>query len=139
MADILSDADAALERQGEMIQNLRTPKSRRINNSDPNMSNRVSDERAVAGLATEDLVYGVFISYVEIYNNYIYDLLDQPQVDIVTGKMKLTSKILREDSYRNMYVHGASEVEVKSPEEALEAFYKAQQKRRKAQTSLNHG
>merc|ERR1719189_848176 len=42
--DILSDADAALERQGEMMQNLRTPKSRRINNSDPNMSNRVSDE-----------------------------------------------------------------------------------------------
>ena len=42
-------------------------------------------------------------------------------------------------SYRNMYVHGVTEVEVKSPEEALEAFYKAQQKRRKAQTSLNHG
>ena len=39
----------------------------------------------------------VFVSYVEIYNNYTYDLLDTPKMDIVTGKQKLVSKILRED------------------------------------------
>ena len=64
----------------------------------------------------EDYQYAVFVSYVEIYNNYTYDLLDVPKMDIVSGRMKLTSKMLREDSYRNMYVHGAVEVEVKSPE-----------------------
>ena len=41
--------------------------------------------------------FAVFVSYVEIYNNYTYDLLDTPKMDIVTGKQKLVSKILRED------------------------------------------
>ena len=41
--------------------------------------------------------FAVFVSYVEIYNNYTYDLLDNPKMDIVTGKQKLVSKILRED------------------------------------------
>ena len=85
----------------------------------------------------EDYQYAVFVSYVEIYNNYTYDLLDVPKMDIVSGRMKLTSKMLREDSYRNMYVHGAVEVEVKSPEEALETFYKGQKQRRVAETQLN--
>ena len=85
----------------------------------------------------EDYQYSVYVSYVEIYNNYTYDLLDAPKMDIVSGRMKLTSKMLREDSYRNMYVHGAVEVEVKSPEEALETFYKGQKQRRVAETQLN--
>lgn len=29
----------------------------------------------------EDSVYGVFVSYIEIYNNYIYDLLDESPFD----------------------------------------------------------
>ena len=58
-------------------------------------------------------------------------------MDIVSGRMKLTSKMPREDSYRNMYVHGAVEVEVKSPEEALETFYRGQKQRKTAETQLN--
>jgi kinesin family protein 23 len=85
----------------------------------------------------EDAQFAVFISCVEVYNNYIYDLLENPAVDIVTGRPKMMSKILREDSYRNMYVHGVTEVEVKSPEEALETFYKGQKQRKVAQTLLN--
>ena len=46
-------------------------------------------------------------------------------------------KILREDALKNMYVHGVTEVEVKSPEEAFEAFYKGQRKKRVANTMLN--
>ena len=46
----------------------------------------------------EDMQYAIFVSYVEIYNNYTYDLLATPKMDIVTGKQKLASKILREDS-----------------------------------------
>ena len=67
------------------------------------MSNRVSDTHKFP--VDEDMQYAVFVSYVEIYINYTYDLLDVPKMDIVTGKQKLVSKILREDSYRNMYVH----------------------------------
>ena len=42
----------------------------------------------------------------DIYNNNTFDLLDVPKMDIVTGKQKLVSKILSEDSYRNMYYAG---------------------------------
>ena len=48
------------------------------------------------------------------------------------------SKILREDSYGNMYVHRCTELEVRSPKEALDAFHKGQKRRRVAQTQLNH-
>ena len=33
----------------------------------------------------EDYNYSVFVSYVEIYNNYIYDLLEELQYDSITG------------------------------------------------------
>jgi kinesin family protein 23 len=33
----------------------------------------------------EDNNYAVFVSYVEIYNNYIYDLLEDLQYDAITG------------------------------------------------------
>jgi kinesin family protein 23 len=33
----------------------------------------------------EDNQYAVFISYVEIYNNYIYDLLEDLVSDPITG------------------------------------------------------
>lgn len=46
-------------------------------------------------------------------------------------------KILREDALKNMYVHGVTEVEVKSPEEAFEAYYKGQKKKRMANNMLN--
>jgi len=134
--EILNEADAAMDRQREMINNMRQPKARRNNTSDPNLSNRVQDNNKVEAV-DEDQLYSVFISYVEIYNNYIYDLLEPTVLDIVTGKQKLPSKILREDSYRNMYVHGVTEVEVKSPEEAMQAFYRGQTKRSVAETQLN--
>ena len=45
---------------------------------------------------------------------------------------------MREDSYGNMYVHRCTELEVRSPKEALDAFYRGQKRRRVAQTQLNH-
>jgi len=137
--EIISDVDAALERQQELVNNIRTPSRRRGQggnlSGEADMSNRVSDTHKFP--VDEDMQYAVFVSYVEIYNNYTYDLLDVPKMDIVTGKQKLVSKILREDSYRNMYVHGVTEVEVKSPEEALEAFNRGQKQRSVSATLLN--
>ena len=46
-------------------------------------------------------------------------------------------KIIREGANRNMYVHCVTEVEVKSTEEAFEAFYKGQKRKRMAITTLN--
>ena len=49
----------------------------------------------------------------------------------------LTSRILREDISRNMYVSGSVEVEVKSTEEAFEVLCLGQKRRRVSHTQLN--
>jgi len=141
--NIQGDADAALERQQELAHNLKAPgggrkvggKGNHSGGSEDGLEGRVNETRSV--MVDEDLQYTVCVSFVEIYNNYVYDLLDTPKKDLTTGKQRLVIKALREDSARNMYVHGAVEVEVKTPEEALEAFYRGQKQRRVAETTLN--
>lgn len=133
--DIVEDVDAAQIRQTEMINNMRSSSRNRRTANDPGLANRVPETHKLT--VDEDAQYAVFISYVEVYNNYIYDLLETPQLDIVSGKPKLLSKTLREDSFRNMYVNGVTEQEVKTPEEALETFLKGQKQRKVAQTMLN--
>lgn len=34
----------------------------------------------------EDSCYSVFVSYIEIYNNYIYDLLEEAPIDPIRHK-----------------------------------------------------
>ncbi|KAB0794107.1 hypothetical protein PPYR_13727 [Photinus pyralis] len=79
----------------------------------------------------DDCSFSVFVSYTEIYNNQVYDLLDESN-----GKV-LQSKIIREDSQRNMYVNGVEEVEVKSAADAFELFALGQKRKRMAHTLLN--
>ena len=55
------------------------------------LSNRVLDTQKVP--VDEDMQYTVFVSYVEIYNNYKRNLLDNPKLDMVTDRQKLASKI----------------------------------------------
>lgn len=50
---------------------------------------------------------------------------------------RLQNKLIREDSLKNMYVHGVTEVEVRSPEEAFQIFYKGQKRKTMAHTNLN--
>jgi len=45
---------------------------------------RIRDTTRVADI-DEDNSYSVFVSYVEIYNNYIYDLLEELPYDPITG------------------------------------------------------
>jgi hypothetical protein len=58
------------------------------NLSDPNLSGRLPDDTKITDV-DKNVFYAVFISYVEIYNNYIYDLLETDSRDIITGKTKL--------------------------------------------------
>jgi kinesin family protein 23 len=58
--------------------------------SDPNLSGRLPDDTKITDV-NRNVVYAIFISYVEIYNNYIYDLLETDARDIVTGKTKFVS------------------------------------------------
>ena len=117
-----------MSRQQELVANIKAPKrhgTRSNNNSNEDLSNRYQRKlilfklcpmhgmisniifyRIVDGQkvsVNEDYQYAVYVSYVEIYNNYTYDLLDTPKMDIVSGRMKLTSKMLREDSYRHTH------------------------------------
>ena len=71
--DILSEADAMLERQTEL--NARMMKLER-KDTDIEIASRAStDISALFGL-DEDNSYAVFITYVEIYNNSVFDLLE---------------------------------------------------------------
>ena len=136
-----SVAEAALAEQQEMIRgrtNSNTARERyNPKNSNHDSSNRVPDPTVLNDAVDSNRTYAVFISYCEIYNSFIYDLLEDTK-DPITGRPKYDSKSLREDSYGNMYVHKCTEVEVRSPKDALEAFNKGQKRRRVAQTQLNH-
>ncbi|XP_075860629.1 kinesin-like protein KIF23 isoform X4 [Microcebus murinus] len=148
--DIQCEVDALLERQKrEALPIPKTPSSKR--QIDPEFADMITvQEFCKAEEVDEDSVYGVFVSYIEIYNNYIYDLLEEVPFDPIKPKwnscstpMRNTdfvppqSKLLREDKNHNMYVAGCTEVEVKSTEEAFEVFWRGQKKRRIANTHLN--
>lgn len=49
----------------------------------------------------------------------------------------LQTKIIREDCEHNMFVHGVTEMEVHSVEEAMQAFYVGQKRKRMGNTTLN--
>ncbi|KAJ8417191.1 hypothetical protein AAFF_G00284180 [Aldrovandia affinis] len=135
--EVQNQVDALLDRQRiESRQSaLRTPSSRQ--RLDPEIADMINPQEAcrVEGV-DDDSSYSVFVSYIEIYNNYIYDLLEEVPFDPIRPK-PLQSKILREDQNHNMYVAGCTEVEVKSTEEAFEVFWRGQKKRRIANTQLN--
>ncbi|XP_069767804.1 kinesin-like protein KIF23 isoform X4 [Narcine bancroftii] len=150
--EVQNEVDALLERQRRDAQPSATP---RILSSRQRMDPEFADmitvpEHCKAEGVDEDSVYSLFVSYIEIYNNYLYDLLEEVPPDPIKPKWNNTatpvrnvefippqSKNLREDSHHNMYVAGCTEVEVKSTEEAFEVFWKGQKKRRIANTTLN--
>ncbi len=88
----------------------------------------------------DEHVYAVFVSCIEIYNNYIYDLLDEFSTTSDSSKRmdnSKESKNLKEDAKGCMYIKDAVEIEVKSTEEALELMHRAQKRRVVAYTDLN--
>ncbi|KAM6059992.1 kinesin-like protein KIF23 isoform 6-T6 [Theristicus caerulescens] len=148
--DVQCEVDALLERQKRDAMPVpKTPSSKR--QIDPEFADMINvQEHCKVEEVDEDNVYSVFVSYIEIYNNYIYDLLEEAPFDPIKPKwnncntpvrngdlIPPQSKILREDQNHNMYVTGCTEVEVKSTEEAFEVFWRGQKKRRIANTQLN--
>ncbi|XP_035807295.1 kinesin-like protein KIF23 isoform X2 [Amphiprion ocellaris] len=149
--EVQSEVDALLERQRRgNVTVPKTPSSRQ--KLDPEIADMIKpDEAYKADGVDEDNSYSIFVSYIEIYNNYIYDLLEETQEDAIKPKwngggtpvrqntefIPPQSKILREDQNHNMYVAGCMEVEVKSAEEAFQVFWRGQKKRKVANTRLN--
>ncbi|XP_033941834.1 kinesin-like protein KIF23 isoform X4 [Pseudochaenichthys georgianus] len=136
--EVQNEVDALLERQ-RRENNMPVPKSSSSSSrqKDPEIADMITSAEAYKTDAVdEDSSYTVFVSYIEIYNNYIYDLLEENQEDAIKPKPP-QSKILREDQNHNMYVAGCMEVEVKSAEEAFQVFWRGQKKRKVANTRLN--
>lgn len=130
--EILSDADAMLERQADM--NVRFNRvQRKI--SDTEVASQASAETSSLAGIDEDNMYAVFITYVEVYNNSVYDLLEETTSAI--NQKTLQSKIIREDSQHNMFVHGVTEIEVKSIHEAIDVYQMGQKRKRMGHTVLN--
>nr|XP_033336370.1 kinesin-like protein KIF23 [Megalopta genalis] len=138
--DIQNEADAMLDRQSELhagIMSHRNGKSNKVKkaesdgDSNPMIVREVDESQVVS--VDQDNAYAVFVTYVEIYNNSVYDLLEDDDIRAKT----LQSKIVREDGNKNMYVHAVTEIEVKSAEEAFEVFNRGQRRRRVAHTALN--
>ncbi|KFV03665.1 Kinesin-like KIF23, partial [Pterocles gutturalis] len=148
--DVQCEVDALLERQKRDAMPVpKTPSGRR--QIDPEFADMINvRDHCKVEEVDEDNVYSIFVSYIEIYNNYIYDLLEEAPFDPIKPKwnncntpvrngdfIPPQSKMLREDQNHNMYVTGCTEVEVKSTEEAFEVFWRGQKKRRIANTQLN--
>ncbi|XP_034542247.1 kinesin-like protein KIF23 isoform X3 [Notolabrus celidotus] len=149
--EVQNEVDALLERQ-RRENNLPVQKTSSRQKFDPEIADMIKQEEDFeADGIDEDSSYSIFVSYIEIYNNYIYDLLEENQEDAIKPKwngggtpvrqntefIPPQSKILREDHNHNMYVAGCMEVEVKSAEEAFQVFWKGQKKRKVANTRLN--
>ncbi|XP_065361092.1 kinesin-like protein KIF23 [Calliphora vicina] len=130
--EILSETDALLERQQEMNQRFAGRGVLRRKDSDPEIASQASCDMAPLQGIEEDNMYAVFITYVEVYNNSVYDLLEEGGI-----QKTLQSKIIREDANHNMFVHGVTEIEIKSVEEAIEAFQTGQKRKRMGHTVLN--
>lgn len=128
--EILSEEDALLERQAEM--NARFGRNHRRKDSDPEIASQASAETSILSGIDEDNMYAVFITYVENYNNSVYDLLEDGPL-----QKTLQTKIIRSDENNNMYVHGVTEIEVKTVNEAIEAYHMGQKRKRTGHTILN--
>jgi len=134
--DVLSEEDAATEHERklkEMEVKGRAGKTK----SQPEIGDMMRTPDSTTLEVDEDNNYAVFISFVEIYNNSVFDLLDETPIDPINNNKPPPSKILREDRQKNMFVYETTEVEVKSTEEAYEVFWRGQNKRRTAHTLLN--
>ncbi|GAB1605824.1 kinesin-like protein KIF23 isoform X2 [Argonauta hians] len=134
---VQSEADAMAKLQDDIMPYPSVvPKTPRRDKSEFLENACLRDKTKVDGVNNQFL-YAVFVSYIEVYNNAVYDLLEELTTDPIVGYKAQQSKAIREDSSRMMYIHGCKEVEVKSPDEAFNVIYKGQNRRKVARTALN--
>lgn len=71
---------------------------------DPEISDMLTPEEACkADCVDEDSSYSVFVSYIEIYNNYIYDLLEDSFEDAIKPKWVFKNKL--QGVFRCVFAH----------------------------------
>uniref|UniRef100_A0A0K0E7M4 Kinesin-like protein n=1 Tax=Strongyloides stercoralis TaxID=6248 RepID=A0A0K0E7M4_STRER len=90
-------------------------------------SNRIIDITKL-NVFENDKIATVFVSYVEIYNQYVYDLLDNDSTIKKEIKLGING---------NTYINNVVEVEVSNSNELMSIFKKAEIKRKTAETAMN--
>lgn len=118
--EVQNQVDALLERQKRENQSSipKTPSSKQ--KLDPEFADMIKPEEACrAEGVDEDSSYSVFVSYIEIYNNYIYDLLEEVPFDPIRPKWNGAGTPLRQNT-EFMYV--ASESSLKNHKYSTVAF-----------------
>ncbi|CAK5080356.1 unnamed protein product [Meloidogyne enterolobii] len=78
----------------------------------------------------EDIDYTVRVSYIELYNEQIFDLLNRTE-------SQLESLRIFDDKTKGVSIAGAEEVIVRSPKEVHELLRRGAEKRRTATTLMN--
>lgn len=77
------------------------------------------------------------VSYLEIYNEKIHDLLSMPTASGIGGNVQQDEIKLREDSKRGVYATPLKEEIVQSPTQLLRVIARGDQARRTASTQFN--
>lgn len=93
------------------------------------------EDQSIETADSESTVYAVFISFAEIYNEYIYDLLEKMPL---SKKNKRNPLMLGEDRNASIYIKGLQEVRVNSADEGLQLLQIGRQNLHFAATRLNH-
>ncbi|KAM4061739.1 kinesin motor domain-containing protein [Hirsutella rhossiliensis] len=82
--------------------------------------------------------FSLSISYLEIYNEKIFDLLNTPREEGLRGNVRQEEIKLREDSKRGVYATPLKEEIVQSPVQLLEVISRGNKARRTASTEFNN-
>ena len=86
----------------------------------PMLTNRVKDKTLV-DVKHDDIKYAIWISFAEIYNENIFDLLEKiPAAKRLGDKPKRNPLRLAEDKNGSIYIRGIKEIKVNSADEAYQ-------------------
>ncbi|DBA04386.1 TPA: hypothetical protein N0F65_009982 [Lagenidium giganteum] len=107
-----------------------------------NYQHRGIAPRAIAQVYEEvenriEIAYDIRVSYMEIYNDRIYDLLENSATGVITdGENHKGDFVVVEDS-KGTYVRGLTQVEARSEQEALDQLFVGELQRTVAEHQLN--
>ena len=109
----------------------------------PMLKNRVRDTQVVNSIKEAEesahIQYSVWISFAEIYNENIYDMLEKiPEVKRKGEKPRRNPLKLAEDKDGAVYVKGLKEIQVSSSDEAYQLLMIGRENLQFAATRLNH-
>jgi len=115
----------------DLLDNIvKTPKARRN-------ASRYDLEYRQSKNVKKDYKYAIFMSYIEIYNDFVYDLLGEVLPNQYGRYKNPPALRLREDRDRCVYVSECSEVEIKTTEDAFVLLQHGQERKKIASNQLN--